>query len=230
MKKNLTVVDLFCGCGGFSLGFMQAGWNVVVGVDNEFSALYTYWVNLCGKESKWINLPEKLPRGHSHDEVYDSAGTGWISHHPHATPIKAVIQADINDLDADDIFDAAGTDKIGIVVGGPPCPSFSSAGKRKVGDPKDYLIYEFARLILEINPTCLCMENVPGIKSKKLPDGRKVMDVLIKIIKDHDWDLYYDIKYNRWWWGSNRIPPKVERIQVSVDDLPEGVIDVIKLR
>jgi len=230
MKKNLTAVDLFCGCGGFSLGFMQAGWNVVVGIDNEFSALHTYWVNLCGKESKWINLPEKLPRGHSYDEVYDSAGTGWISHHSNVTPIKAVIQADIYDIDADDIFDAAGIDKIGIVVGGPPCPSFSSIGKRKVGDPRDYLVFEFARLVLEINPTCLCMENVPGIKSKKLPDGRHVMDVLIKIIKDHDWELYYEIKYDRWWWNSNIIPPKVERIQVSVDDLPEGVIDVIKLR
>jgi len=56
------------------------------------------------------------------------------------------------------------------------------------------------------------------------------MDVLIKIIKDRDWGLYYEIKYNHWWWDSNVFPPKVERIQVSVDDLPEGVIDVIKLR
>ena len=32
MNKN--IVDLFCGCGGFSSGFENAGYNVVLGVDN----------------------------------------------------------------------------------------------------------------------------------------------------------------------------------------------------
>lgn len=228
MKKNLTAVDLFCGIGGFSLGFMQAGWNVVVGIDNDFWPLQTYWFNLCTKDSRWINY--NPPKRKTYTEKDKGAGTGWIKQNPKVIPVKAVIQADIYDIDADDIFDAAGTDKIDCVVGSPPCPGFSSVGKRKVGDPRDYLTFEFARLILEINPTCLCMENVPGIKSKKLPDGRYVIDVLTKIIKDRDWELYYDIRYSRWWWESNFTPPKVERIQVSIDDLPEGVIDVINLR
>jgi hypothetical protein len=38
------------------------------------------------------------------------------------------------------------------------------------------------------------MENVPGILSKKLPDGRKVMDVLLDFIKNADWDEYYRLK------------------------------------
>jgi len=32
-KNNLTVMDLFCGCGGFSKGFEQAGFDIRLGID-----------------------------------------------------------------------------------------------------------------------------------------------------------------------------------------------------
>ena len=44
MKHN-TVIDLFCGCGGLSLGFEQAGYDVLVGVDVWKDALVTYRAN-----------------------------------------------------------------------------------------------------------------------------------------------------------------------------------------
>ena len=34
-KKPLNVLDLFCGAGGFSEGFSQAGYNILAGIDNE---------------------------------------------------------------------------------------------------------------------------------------------------------------------------------------------------
>ena len=40
--KKYNVVDLFCGCGGLSKGFEEAGYNILVGVDFEQSALNTY--------------------------------------------------------------------------------------------------------------------------------------------------------------------------------------------
>lgn len=43
--KQHTVIDLFCGCGGLSLGFEQAGYNVLVGVDVWIDALVTYRAN-----------------------------------------------------------------------------------------------------------------------------------------------------------------------------------------
>lgn len=46
-EKRVTAVDLFCGCGGFSLGLIQAGWEVVAAVDNSPMALATYYQNLC---------------------------------------------------------------------------------------------------------------------------------------------------------------------------------------
>jgi DNA (cytosine-5)-methyltransferase 1 len=46
-----TAVDLFCGCGGFGLGFIQAGFEVVAASDWDFPAAVTYVTymsNLCG--------------------------------------------------------------------------------------------------------------------------------------------------------------------------------------
>jgi DNA (cytosine-5)-methyltransferase 1 len=45
MSKKLNVLDLFCGAGGFSHGFEQAGYNIVAGVDNKQSALNTFEYN-----------------------------------------------------------------------------------------------------------------------------------------------------------------------------------------
>jgi DNA (cytosine-5)-methyltransferase 1 len=53
-----TVIDLFCGCGGLSYGFINAGYDVLAGIDNEPKALETYKKNhkdssvICGDISK----------------------------------------------------------------------------------------------------------------------------------------------------------------------------------
>jgi DNA (cytosine-5)-methyltransferase 1 len=44
-KYKNTVVDLFCGCGGFSHGFIEAGYDVVLGIDNWKDALVTFESN-----------------------------------------------------------------------------------------------------------------------------------------------------------------------------------------
>ena len=46
MKFN--TIDLFAGCGGLSKGFLDAGFNVVLGVDNDDAALKTFAYNHCG--------------------------------------------------------------------------------------------------------------------------------------------------------------------------------------
>ena len=43
--ENMNVLDLFCGCGGLSYGFQQAGYNVLLGIDNWKDALATYALN-----------------------------------------------------------------------------------------------------------------------------------------------------------------------------------------
>ncbi len=52
-KNKLNVVDLFAGCGGLSLGFQRAGFNIVAGIDNDMISLETYKKNL---NTKALNL------------------------------------------------------------------------------------------------------------------------------------------------------------------------------
>lgn len=49
--KRYTVLDLFCGCGGMSLGFEQAGYHVLLGVDIWKDALETYSLNHRGSKT-----------------------------------------------------------------------------------------------------------------------------------------------------------------------------------
>lgn len=59
-----------------------------------------------------------------------------------------------------------------LVSGGPPCQSFSSAGKRKAfSDQRGVLVFEFARLINEIRPRFFLMENVKGLTTARDGDG-----------------------------------------------------------
>ena len=59
-----------------------------------------------------------------------------------------------------------------LVSGGPPCQSFSTAGKRKaLEDPRGNLILEFIRIIRETQPRFFIMENVRGLTSAKVSNG-----------------------------------------------------------
>jgi DNA (cytosine-5)-methyltransferase 1 len=55
--------------------------------------------------------------------------------------------------------------KVWLIYGGPPCQSFSQAGKQKgLHDPQGTLIFEFLRFIAEISPPFFVMENVANLK------------------------------------------------------------------
>ena len=71
--KKYTVLDLFCGCGGLSLGFEQAGYDVLAGIDFWKDALITYQAN--HKQSKAIqaDLMNLSP-----ENVVDVIGTSSV--------------------------------------------------------------------------------------------------------------------------------------------------------
>lgn len=57
--------------------------------------------------------------------------------------------------------------EVHLVVGGPPCQGFSVAGKRNPDDARNHLFQEFVRIVAEIRPWYVVMENVPGILTIK---------------------------------------------------------------
>lgn len=61
-----------------------------------------------------------------------------------------------------------GKDEVDVVVGGPPCQSFSLIGRAKdpfgmEKDPRNKLVNRYAEIVEHLNPKFLVMENVPGI-------------------------------------------------------------------
>lgn len=77
-----------------------------------------------------------------------------------------VVNADINSLSASDISKLSGL-KIGeidCIFGGPPCQSFSLAGKREgLNDERGLLVFRFIDLVRELRPKTFVLENVKGM-------------------------------------------------------------------
>lgn len=119
----MRTVDLFCGCGGLSLGFINAGFDVVAAFDNWDEALDVYRQNIAG-----------------HD----------------------VLKADLSDCKS--AIEMVGRYNPDLIIGGPPCQDYSSAGKRMEGDRAD-LTRCFATIIVNINPKYFVMENVARAQS-----------------------------------------------------------------
>lgn len=87
------------------------------------------------------------------------------------SPSMQVIEADISALDPDELMEQLGIEPgdIDVVLGGPPCQAFSTAGRRQsVADPRGELLWDFLRLIERIQPKFFIMENVRGLLSAAL--------------------------------------------------------------
>jgi DNA (cytosine-5)-methyltransferase 1 len=69
---------------------------------------------------------------------------------------------------------------IDLIVGGPPCQSYSIAGKRDINDPRNALFMEFVKYLNYFNPKGFIMENVIGILSKKTASNEKVIDIIME--------------------------------------------------
>jgi DNA (cytosine-5)-methyltransferase 1 len=81
-------------------------------------------------------------------------------------PNTPVIEGDISVLKTSDILKVAGLEVLeaGLVIGGPPCQSFSLAGKRLgMDEPRGKLVIDFIRIVREALPIGFVMENVKGM-------------------------------------------------------------------
>lgn len=65
------------------------------------------------------------------------------------------------------------TEKPDVIVGGPPCQGFSTAGWRNPNDKRNQLFKEFVNIVDKVKPEFFVMENVPGILTMKKGDAFK---------------------------------------------------------
>lgn len=80
--------------------------------------------------------------------------------------------ADINQIDISRIPHAD------VVIGGPPCQSFSLAGKRNVEDERGQLVWKYIHIIEQVKPKAFVFENVMGLLSAKNLQGEKIVELL----------------------------------------------------
>lgn len=101
---------------------------------------------------------------------------------------------DIKSVTASDITPLYSKGAIRVLAGCAPCQPFSSyAFKNKDKDSNKYdLLYEFGRLIREVKPDIVTMENVPAIKSFKL---KNVLGDFIALLEDEGYRVFSKIVY-----------------------------------
>ena len=93
-----------------------------------------------------------------------------------------VVAGDIKKL----INDIPQTD---IIIGGPPCQSFSLVGKRLEDDERSSLVISYYDAIKNIMPKVFLMENVPGLTSSKF-NGQKIPDYLAEEFKEIGYETF----------------------------------------
>jgi DNA (cytosine-5)-methyltransferase 1 len=149
--KPFTFVDLFAGAGGFSEGFLQAE------SDNKFFDFIAA------------------------NDINENCELTHIVRYNHQLGLAAeFLKQDITEPDfLDNLLAKIGGKKIDVVCGGPPCQSFSLAGKRKKFDKKDDLFSHYLEVIKVLQPKYFVMENVKGILTK---EGGKIKELIIKEI------------------------------------------------
>ena len=143
MSAPPTCLDLFCGCGGFTLGMQRAGYQVLAAVDFNPEAIATLAANLGATN------PAALP------------------------PVRHALHRDLTQFAPAELAELLGTQSVDVIVGGPPCQGFSTArhrdganhGARLKDDPRRHLYREFLRYVGFFQPRVFVMENVLGLRS-----------------------------------------------------------------
>jgi DNA (cytosine-5)-methyltransferase 1 len=160
-----SFVDLFAGCGGLSLGLMQAGGVGLFAVEKNASAFETLSHNLLGNRG---DLP-----GYQWPE--------WLPKTPHD------IQHLLRDYQPQ-LLAMRGT--VDCVVGGPPCQGFSLTGERNVEDPRNQLFRQYLKIVELLKPRLVLLENVRGIdvpfpktSSKQGPNRHKRVTQFSELIR-----------------------------------------------
>lgn len=158
-------IDLFCGAGGCSEGLIQAGFHILFSSDISDMVEVTY--------------------KHRHEQLGLLQGQNtWFE------------RSDIRDLRGDfinqkiselEIFRNREVPEIDLMIGGPSCQGFSRAGRRDKADPRNLLFEEYVRVINEVRPKYIVLENVEGfmdmqflgykgMPTEEFPDGEIYAD------------------------------------------------------
>jgi len=136
MSDSPTFIDLCAGCGGLSLGLMNAGWRGLFAIEKNEDAFKTLRFNLLANQDKRFFWPDWLPKSE-------------ISLEEITTKYRANLQSLRGQID--------------LLAGGPPCQGFSTFGRRSADDPRNQIFRHYINVVELLMPKMVLMENVRGI-------------------------------------------------------------------
>ncbi|HUG13343.1 MAG TPA: DNA cytosine methyltransferase [Opitutaceae bacterium] len=131
---RLTCIDLFAGCGGLSVGLHEAGIRGLFAVEKNAAAFSSLKHNLIVNRQHFA-WPEWLPQ------------QNW--------DIRELLERYSPQL-------RTLRGQVDIVVGGPPCQGFSTAGRRQESDERNNLVHAYLELVALVQPKAVMFENVRG--------------------------------------------------------------------
>ena len=171
--KPLRVLDLFSGCGGISLGFQGAGFQIDAAVELDELAAATHARNF---------------HGHMAPEM--------VARHAKSRDMTTLEPEDlVDDLQLGPVADA-----FDVLVGGPPCQAYARVGRAKLReiaehpkafkvDPRGNLYLRYLHYVKAAQPLAIVIENVPDVLNY---GGHNVMGEIAEALGD----LGYTAKYS----------------------------------
>ena len=119
------------------------------------------------------------------NEMQKDIAKAYTLNHPSVN----MLQGDIKDLSEDVLRQTIGNRTVDVVVGGPPCQSYSTLGKRQM-DARANLFMEYKRVLCILHPRAFLFENVKGILSM---DKGALFEHVRKEFEDIGYSLQYKI-------------------------------------
>ncbi|MCS3901689.1 DNA cytosine methyltransferase [Methanococcus voltae] len=195
-KNHFTFVDLFCGCGGFSRGFIDEGFNPLVAIEIEENPVSSYALNFNGKiyEKIYKNGQYNYILKENYFKLEDFMSKEEIdffkkiNNYDKLSPI--ILNEDIREIHSLDILKfiddkndnnlgnirSLSSNNIDLLIGGPPCEGYTGANPKRLKNPYDRLysdelgrlVLEYIRIVGDLKPKVFVMENVPGMLNWQL--------------------------------------------------------------
>lgn len=147
--KNVSAIDLFCGAGGLTAGFIKSGINVTAGYDIDEACQYAYETNNEGAKF----YPQ-----------------------------------DVTNLASDELLARYPAKDVKLLAGCAPCQPFSTYSHGRIAKQHNKwpLLYQFSRLIREVQPELVSMENVPDVTK------HEVYHDFVKELKAQNYHVWAD--------------------------------------
>lgn len=196
--KRYKVVDLFCGCGGLSLGLEEAGFELALAVEKSPMAAETFYHNLIkglNNEDEWKEYTQRTLLEQAEE--------------------KLIVDDIKNVVNSKELISSLKKQNIDLLVGGPPCQGFSLAGKRNPNDKRNEMPAYFLEMVNKIKPKAVLMENVVGINSRF---NNEEKETPLNIIKAKLQKLGYTVQpvlLNAYHYGVPQQRPRVMLIAIK---------------